>query len=133
MQLLSEHRRCISIDLPGHGHTPPVGEPSVSFSAIARALSPAAIPRETSSRSTAVMWPARRARGTGRIPPDSRRKRRIRGIVTPRIRSISPSDSPRRCRSQIRFSCSTVNPNALLPIHASTVTHHLTSSDALTC
>jgi len=26
-----------------------------------------------------------------------------------------------------------VNPNALLPIHASTVTHHLTGSDALTC
>ncbi|NMM92306.1 hypothetical protein B2J88_50100 [Rhodococcus sp. SRB_17] len=29
VQLLSEHRRCISVDLPGHGHTPPVGEPSV--------------------------------------------------------------------------------------------------------
>ncbi|MGV0156331.1 alpha/beta fold hydrolase [Rhodococcus sp. GB-02] len=29
VQLLSEHRRCISIDLPGHGHTPPVGEPSL--------------------------------------------------------------------------------------------------------
>ena len=26
---LSENRRCISIDLPGHGHTPPVGEASV--------------------------------------------------------------------------------------------------------
>ena len=26
---LSENRRCISIDLPGHGHTPPTGEPSV--------------------------------------------------------------------------------------------------------
>lgn len=26
---LSGHRRCISVDLPGHGHTPPVGEPSV--------------------------------------------------------------------------------------------------------
>ncbi|WP_165497073.1 alpha/beta hydrolase [Rhodococcus sp. ABRD24] len=29
VQLLSDHRRCISVDLPGHGHTPPVGEPSV--------------------------------------------------------------------------------------------------------
>lgn len=29
VRLLSDHRRCISIDLPGHGHTPPVGEPSV--------------------------------------------------------------------------------------------------------
>lgn len=29
VQLLSSHRRCISVDLPGHGHTPPVGEPSV--------------------------------------------------------------------------------------------------------
>jgi pimeloyl-ACP methyl ester carboxylesterase len=26
---LAESRRCISIDLPGHGHTPPMGEPSV--------------------------------------------------------------------------------------------------------
>lgn len=26
---LADHRRCISVDLPGHGHTPPVGEPSV--------------------------------------------------------------------------------------------------------
>lgn len=29
VRLLSDHRRCISIDLPGHGHTPPQGEPSV--------------------------------------------------------------------------------------------------------
>ncbi|ALG08266.1 alpha/beta fold hydrolase [Kibdelosporangium phytohabitans] len=29
VRLLSDHRRCISVDLPGHGHTPPVGEPSV--------------------------------------------------------------------------------------------------------
>lgn len=29
VKLLSGHRRCISIDLPGHGHTPPVGDPSV--------------------------------------------------------------------------------------------------------
>ena len=29
VRLLSQHRRCISIDLPGHGHTPAVGEPSV--------------------------------------------------------------------------------------------------------
>lgn len=29
VRLLSDHRRCISIDLPGHGHTPPVGTPSV--------------------------------------------------------------------------------------------------------
>ncbi len=29
VQLLSDHRRCISIDLPGHGHTPPMGEPSI--------------------------------------------------------------------------------------------------------
>lgn len=29
VRLLSERRRCISIDLPGHGHTPPGGEPSV--------------------------------------------------------------------------------------------------------
>lgn len=29
VRLLSDHRRCISVDLPGHGHTPPLGEPSV--------------------------------------------------------------------------------------------------------
>ncbi len=29
VQQLSSERRCISIDLPGHGHTPPLGEPSV--------------------------------------------------------------------------------------------------------
>ena len=29
VRLLSDHRRCISVDLPGHGHTPPMGEPSV--------------------------------------------------------------------------------------------------------
>ncbi|MFD6895035.1 alpha/beta fold hydrolase [Rhodococcus sp. NPDC060086] len=29
VRLLSDHRRCISIDLPGHGHTPPLGNPSV--------------------------------------------------------------------------------------------------------
>lgn len=29
VQRLSDRRRCISVDLPGHGHTPPVGEPSV--------------------------------------------------------------------------------------------------------
>lgn len=29
VRLLSSHRRCISIDLPAHGHTPPIGEPSV--------------------------------------------------------------------------------------------------------
>lgn len=29
MRLLSGHRRCIAVDLPGHGHTPPMGEPSV--------------------------------------------------------------------------------------------------------
>lgn len=29
VRLLSGHRRCVSVDLPGHGHTPPVGEPSV--------------------------------------------------------------------------------------------------------
>ncbi|MCH9668996.1 MAG: alpha/beta hydrolase [Actinomycetia bacterium] len=29
VRLLSDHRRCISVDLPGHGHTPAVGEPSV--------------------------------------------------------------------------------------------------------
>lgn len=29
VRLLSDHRRCIAVDLPGHGHTPPVGEPSV--------------------------------------------------------------------------------------------------------
>ena len=29
VRLLSDHRRCISIDLPGHGHTPPIGKPSV--------------------------------------------------------------------------------------------------------
>lgn len=26
---LSDHRRCISVDLPGHGYTPPTGDPSV--------------------------------------------------------------------------------------------------------
>ncbi len=29
VQLLADRRRCISVDLPGHGHTPPLGEPSV--------------------------------------------------------------------------------------------------------
>lgn len=29
VRLLSDHRRCISVDLPAHGHTPPVGEPTV--------------------------------------------------------------------------------------------------------
>ncbi|PWW63239.1 alpha/beta fold hydrolase [Actinokineospora spheciospongiae] len=29
VRLLSDHRRCVTVDLPGHGHTPPVGEPSV--------------------------------------------------------------------------------------------------------
>lgn len=29
IRLLSGHRRCIAVDLPGHGHTPPVGEPSI--------------------------------------------------------------------------------------------------------
>lgn len=29
VRLLLDHRRCISIDLPAHGHTPPIGEPSV--------------------------------------------------------------------------------------------------------
>ncbi len=29
VQLLSDRRRCISVDLPGHGQTSPVGEPSV--------------------------------------------------------------------------------------------------------
>lgn len=29
VRLMSDHRRCISVDLPGHGHTPPQGEPSV--------------------------------------------------------------------------------------------------------
>ncbi|WP_424186311.1 alpha/beta fold hydrolase [Actinokineospora sp. G85] len=29
VRLLSGHRRCVSVDLPGHGHTPPVGEASV--------------------------------------------------------------------------------------------------------
>jgi pimeloyl-ACP methyl ester carboxylesterase len=29
VRLLSGHRRCISIDLPGHGHTPATGEPSL--------------------------------------------------------------------------------------------------------
>lgn len=29
VRLLSDHRRCISIDLPGHGHTRPAGEASV--------------------------------------------------------------------------------------------------------
>ncbi len=29
VRLLSDHRRCISIDLPGHGHTPPTADPSV--------------------------------------------------------------------------------------------------------
>src|SRR6185312_10226899 len=28
-RLLADHRRCIAVDLPGHGHTLPVGEPSV--------------------------------------------------------------------------------------------------------
>ncbi|MGP3947728.1 alpha/beta fold hydrolase [Streptomyces sp. 7N604] len=29
VRLLSDRRRCICVDLPGHGHTPPMGEPSV--------------------------------------------------------------------------------------------------------
>lgn len=29
VRLLSGHRRCVAVDLPGHGHTPPVGEASV--------------------------------------------------------------------------------------------------------
>lgn len=29
VRLLSGHRRCIAIDLPGHGETPPTGEPTV--------------------------------------------------------------------------------------------------------
>jgi len=29
IRMLSGHRRCIAVDLPGHGHTPPMGEPSV--------------------------------------------------------------------------------------------------------
>lgn len=29
IRLLAGHRRCIAVDLPGHGHTPPTGEPSV--------------------------------------------------------------------------------------------------------
>lgn len=29
IRLLADHRRCIAVDLPGHGHTPPAGEPSV--------------------------------------------------------------------------------------------------------
>lgn len=29
VQRLADRRRCISVDLPGHGHTPPLGEPSV--------------------------------------------------------------------------------------------------------
>lgn len=29
VDLLSDHRRCICVDLPSHGHTPPLGDPSV--------------------------------------------------------------------------------------------------------
>ncbi len=29
VRLLSDHRRCVSVDLPGHGHTRPTGHPSV--------------------------------------------------------------------------------------------------------
>lgn len=29
VRLLAGHRRCVSVDLPGHGHTPAQGEPSV--------------------------------------------------------------------------------------------------------
>lgn len=29
VRMLSDHRRCISVDLPGHGHTRPMGEASV--------------------------------------------------------------------------------------------------------
>ncbi|MCB1264458.1 MAG: alpha/beta hydrolase [Mycobacterium sp.] len=29
IRMVADHRRCIAVDLPGHGHTPPAGEPSV--------------------------------------------------------------------------------------------------------
>jgi hypothetical protein len=64
--------------------------------AIVRADRPAAIPREISSRSARVSWLALRRRGIGGIPPHCRKYRRIRGSVSPSVRSISRIASPRR-------------------------------------
>lgn len=64
-------------------------------------------------------------RGTGRTPPDSRRKRLILGTPAPRIRPASLSGSTRRRISQTTFSCSHLNPSALpLPTNAFTTTYH---------
>ena len=56
----------------------------------------------------------------GGIPPDWRRNRRMRGSVSPSVRSISRIDSPRRHIAHNKFCCSTLNLTGPTPIPAST-------------
>ena len=72
---------------------------------------------------------ALRRRGIGGIPPDSRKYRRIRGSVSPSVRSISRIASPRRHIAQIRSCCSTPNPTGPTPTSIDTSS---ACSDALT-
>jgi hypothetical protein len=69
--------------------------------AMARQDSPAATPRETSSRSAAPSWPAARRRGGSRRPPVRIRNRRTFAMWVPKWRAITRSASPRRYRAQI--------------------------------
>ena len=75
---------------------------------------------------------ALRCRGIGGIPPDWRKYRRIRGSVSPSVRSISRIGSPRRHIAQITACCSAPNPTGPTPIPTSTSTSSSACSDALT-
>lgn len=77
--------------------------------AIARADSPAAMPRDISSRSTSESLRAARLRGNGRMPPVSARCLRTAAGPQRTARAIIRAGSPARHLSQIASCCSNVN------------------------
>ncbi len=81
----------------------------LSVAAIARMDSPAARPREISSRSAIVNRPGARCRGSGLIPPQRTKYARTVPVDSPSSRAVGLAARPARNRTQTWSIASGVN------------------------